>query len=198
MEQKIVNANNVEQRINMKSRLSERCHKEVLPAVQKKFNIKNLMAVPRLIKIVVNMGVGEAMTDINILETAVKDLGAITGQKPIIRRSKKAISNFKLRENAPVGCKVTLRGDKMYEFLDRLVSIALPRIRDFNGVSRKSFDKDGNYTLGITDQSIFPEIQTDQQLQKSQGMDISLVFNHGPEEQTQEVLTLLGMPFRKK
>ncbi|MFA6379262.1 MAG: 50S ribosomal protein L5 [Candidatus Omnitrophota bacterium] len=182
----------------MKSRLSERCHKEVLPAVQKKFNIKNLMAVPRLIKIVVNMGVGEAMTDINILETAVKDLGAITGQKPIIRKSKKAISNFKLRENAPVGCKVTLRGDKMYEFLDRLVSIALPRIRDFNGVSRKSFDKDGNYTLGITDQSIFPEIQTDQQLQKSQGMDISLVFNHGPEEQTQEVLTLLGMPFRKK
>jgi large subunit ribosomal protein L5 len=182
----------------MKCRLLERCNKEVIPAVQQKFGIKNIMAVPHLTKIVINMGVGEAMTDINILETAVKDLGAITGQKPIIRKSKKAISNFKLRENAPVGCKVTLRGNKMYEFLDRLVSIALPRIRDFNGVSRKSFDKDGNYTLGVTDHSIFPEIQTDQQLQRSQGMDISLVFNHGPEEQTQEVLTLLGMPFRKK
>jgi large subunit ribosomal protein L5 len=156
------------------------------------------MAVPHLTKIVINMGVGEAMTDINILESAVKDLAAITGQKPIIRRSKKAISNFKLRENAPVGCKVTLRGNKMYEFLDRLVSIALPRIRDFNGVSRKSFDKDGNYSLGIVDQSIFPEIQTDQQLQRSQGMDITLVFNHGPQEHTQEVLTFLGMPFRKK
>jgi len=181
----------------MKSRLLERHNKEIVPAMQAKFGIKNIMAVPRLTKIVINMGVGEAMTDINILETAVKDLAAITGQKPIIRRSKKAISNFKLRENAPVGCKVTLRGNKMYEFLDRLVSIALPRIRDFNGVSRKSFDKDGNYTLGITDQTIFPENQFDQ-VQRTQGMDITLVFNHGPAEQTQELLTLLGMPFRKR
>lgn len=165
--------------------------------MQAKFGIKNVMAVPRLTKIVINMGVGEAMTDINILETAVKDLAAITGQKPIIRRSKKAISNFKLRENAPVGCKVTLRGNKMYEFLDRLVNVALPRIRDFNGVSRKSFDKDGNYTLGIADQTIFPENQFDQ-VQRTQGMDITLVFNHGPAEQTQELLSLLGMPFRKR
>ena len=197
MVQKIVNANNVEQRIKMKCRLQEKYESEVLPAVQKKFDIKNTMAVPHLRKIVINMGVGEAMADINILETAVKDLAAITGQKPIIRRSKKAISNFKLRENAPVGCKVTLRGRKMFEFLDRLVSIALPRIRDFNGVSRKSFDKDGNYTLGIVDQTIFPENQFDQ-VQRVQGMDISIVFNHGPEEQTQELLTLLGMPFRKR
>jgi len=181
----------------MKCRLQEKYESEVLPAVQKKFDIKNTMAVPHLRKIVINMGVGEAMADINILETAVKDLAAITGQKPIIRRSKKAISNFKLRENAPVGCKVTLRGRKMFEFLDRLVSIALPRIRDFNGVSRKSFDKDGNYTLGIVDQTIFPENQFDQ-VQRVQGMDISIVFNHGPEEQTQELLTLLGMPFRKR
>lgn len=181
----------------MQSRLLERWNKDVIPAVQQKCGIKNIMAVPRLTKIVINMGVGEAMTDINILDAAVKDLAAITGQKPIIRRSRKAISNFKLKENAPVGCKVTLRGNKMYEFLDRLVSIALPRIRDFNGVSRKSFDKDGNYTLGIADQTIFPEIPTDQ-IQRPQGMDITLVFNHGPQEQTQEVLALLGMPFRKK
>jgi large subunit ribosomal protein L5 len=165
--------------------------------MQQKFNIKNAMGVPRLQKIVINMGVGEATGDINILEAAVKDLGAITGQKPLIRRSKKAISNFKLRENAPVGCKVTLRGGKMYEFLDRLVNVALPRIRDFNGISRKSFDQEGNYTLGLSEQTIFPEIQLDQ-IQRPQGMDISFVFNHGPQAQTEELLVLLGMPFRKK
>ena len=181
----------------MKPRLLERFNKEVIPAMMKKFGTKNVMATPRLQKIVVNMGVGEATGDINILEAAVKDLASITGQKPIIRRSKKAISNFKLRENAPVGCKVTLRGSKMYEFLDRFVNIALPRIRDFNGVSRKSFDKEGNYTLGLSEQTIFPEIPLDQ-IQRPQGMDISFVFNHGPQEQTEEVLTLLGMPFRKK
>jgi len=181
----------------MKPRLLERFNKDVVSAMGQKFGIKNAMAVPRLQKIVVNMGVGEATGDINILEAAVKDLTAISGQKPIIRRSKKAISNFKLRENAPVGCKVTLRGHKMYEFLDRFVSIALPRIRDFNGVSRTSFDKEGNYTLGISDQTIFPEIQLDQ-VPRPQGMDISFVFNHGPKEQTEEVLVLLGMPFRKK
>ncbi|HOD12452.1 MAG TPA: 50S ribosomal protein L5 [Candidatus Omnitrophota bacterium] len=181
----------------MKARLAEKLQKEVLPAVQEKFGVKNIMAVPRLQKIVVNMGVGEAVADINILETAVKDLTAITGQKPIVRKARKAISNFKLRENAPVGCKVTLRGDKMYEFLDRLVNIALPRIRDFNGVSRKSFDKGGNYTLGLSEQTIFPEIPTDQ-IPRPQGMDISFVFNHGPEEQTFEILSLLGMPFRKR
>lgn len=181
----------------MKPRLLERFNKNVIPAMQEKFGIKNVMAIPRLQKIVINMGVGEATGDINILESAVKDLTAISGQKPIIRRSKKAISNFKLRENAPVGCKVTLRAAKMYEFLDRFVNVALPRIRDFNGVSRKSFDKEGNYTLGISDQTIFPEIQLDQ-IPRPQGMDISFVFNHGPQEQTEEVLSLLGMPFRKK
>jgi len=181
----------------MKPRLLEKFNKDVVPAMEQKFGIKNVMAVPRLQKIVINMGVGKATGDINILESAVKDMTAITGQKPIIRRSKKAISNFKLRESSPVGCKVTLRSVKMYEFLDRFVNVALPRIRDFNGVSRKSFDKGGNYTLGITDQTIFPEIQLDH-VPAPQGMDISFVFNHGPQEQTEEVLTLLGMPFRKK
>ncbi|MDD3374888.1 MAG: 50S ribosomal protein L5 [Candidatus Omnitrophica bacterium] len=180
----------------MKPRLLDRYQQEIVPKIQEKFEIKNKMAVPCLEKIVVNMGVGEAVADIKILEAAVKDLGMIVGQKPIIRRSKKAISNFKLREGLPVGCKVTLRKFKMYEFLDRLLNIALPRIRDFNGVSRKSFDKSGNYTLGITDQSIFPEVELDQ-IQRVQGMDITLVFNHGPQEQTFEILTLLGMPFRK-
>lgn len=180
----------------MKPRLAERYQNEVIPKIQEKFGVKNKMAVPRLEKVVINMGVGEALTDINILENAMKDLSLITGQKPIIRRSRKAISNFKLRENSPVGCKVTLRSAKMYEFIDRFVNVALPRIRDFNGVSRKSFDDAGNYTMGIADQSIFPEIPTDQ-IQRSQGMDITFVFNHGPEEQTCEVLTLLGMPFRK-
>lgn len=196
MEQKFVNAKSVERQIKMKPRLLDRYQQEIVPKIQEKFEIKNKMAVPCLEKIVVNMGVGEAVADIKILEAAVKDLGMIVGQKPIIRRSKKAISNFKLREGLPVGCKVTLRKFKMYEFLDRLLNIALPRIRDFNGVSRKSFDKSGNYTLGITDQSIFPEVELDQ-IQRVQGMDITLVFNHGPQEQTFEILTLLGMPFRK-
>lgn len=180
----------------MKPRLLERYNNDVVPKVQEKFGIKNKMAVPRLEKIVINMGVGEAISDIHILENAVKEMGLITGQKPIIRRSKKAISNFKLRANIPVGCKVTLRKAKMYEFMDRLLNIALPRIRDFNGVSRKSFDKQGHYTLGISDQTIFPELPLDQ-IQRSQGMDITFVFNHGPREQTFEILTLLGMPFRK-
>jgi len=179
-----------------KPRLFERYKNEVVPKMQEKFGVKNSMAIPRLKKIVVNMGVGEAISDIHILENAMKELSLIVGQKPIIRRARKAISNFKLRENLPVGCKVTLRSDKMYEFMDRLVNIALPRIRDFNGVSRKSFDDDGNYTLGISDQTIFPEIPLDQ-ISRSQGMDITFVFNHGPKEQTHEILNLLGMPFRK-
>ncbi|MDP8264342.1 MAG: 50S ribosomal protein L5 [Candidatus Aceula lacicola] len=180
----------------MKPRLLDRYQQEIVPKIQEKFDIKNKMAVSSLEKIVVNMGVGEAVADIKVLESAVKDMGIITGQKPIIRRSKKAISNFKLREGLPVGCKVTLRKFKMYEFLDRFVNIALPRIRDFNGVSRKSFDKEGNYTIGISDQSIFPEVELDQ-VQRTQGMDITFVFNHGPQEQTFEILSLLGMPFRK-
>jgi len=196
MGQRFVNAKSVERQTKMKPRLLDRYQQEIVPKIQEKFDIKNKMAVSSLEKIVVNMGVGEAVADIKVLESAVKDMGIITGQKPIIRRSKKAISNFKLREGLPVGCKVTLRKFKMYEFLDRFVNIALPRIRDFNGVSRKSFDKEGNYTIGISDQSIFPEVELDQ-VQRTQGMDITFVFNHGPQEQTFEILSLLGMPFRK-
>lgn len=155
------------------------------------------MAVPRLMKIVVNMGVGKAIEDQKIIEKAAEDLGLITGQKPLIRKAKIAISNFKLKKGAAVGCKVTLRRAKMYEFCDRLMNVALPRIRDFNGVSRKAFDRDGNYTLGIVEHTIFPEIDTDK-IVNIQGMDITFVFNHGPQEQTLEVLRLLGMPFSKK
>jgi len=169
---------------------------EVVPKMKETFAIKNNMAVPRLDKIVINMGVGEAISDVKILEAAMKDLSRITGQQPCIRRSKKAISNFKLREDLPVGCKVTLRRVMMYEFLERFVCICLPRIRDFNGVSRKSFDVQGNYSMGITDQSIFPEIESGK-LSRTQGMDISFVFNRGPKEQTMEVLKLMGMPFSK-
>lgn len=177
-------------------RLQKKYREEVIKEMQKKFSIDNPMAVPSLEKIVVNMGVGEAIQDIKLMDAAVQDLAMITGQKPIIRRAKKAISNFKLRINAPVGCVVTLRRAKMYEFMDRLVNVALPRIRDFNGVSQKSFDKQGNYTLGVSDQSIFPEIESGR-IQKTQGMDISFVFNRGPKEHTMELLRLMGMPFGK-
>ncbi len=176
------------------TRLLDKYRKDVVSVVQEKFGIKNSMAVPHLEKIVVNMGIGEATQDVKILEKAMEDLMIITGQKPMIRRAKKAISNFKLKENIPVGCKVTLRRARMYEFLDRLVNVTLPRIRDFNGVSTKSFDQTGNYSLGISDQAIFPEIDTGK-IEKTQGMDISFVFNHGPKEHTMEVLRLLGMPF---
>lgn len=180
----------------MKPRLAERYHKEIVPAVQAKFNIKNAMAVPRLEKIVVNMGVGEAIVDIKNMDEAIADLTAITGQRPIVRMSKKAISNFKLKENSPVGCKVTLRRTKMYEFMDRLVNATLPRIRDFNGVSKKSFDREGNYTLGLAEQTVFPEIELDR-IRRSQGMDITFVFDRGPAEHTFEILRLFGMPFSK-
>lgn len=176
--------------------LKEKYRSEFIPALQEKFSIKNIMAVPRLDKVVVNMGVGQAISDNKILDAAVSDLSTITGQKPKITKAKKAISNFKLREGLAIGCKVTLRGDRMYEFLDRLINSSLPRIRDFNGVSRKAFDRQGNYTLGIQDQSIFPEIDTGK-MKYTQGMDISFVFNRGPQEQTFELLSLFGMPFRK-
>jgi large subunit ribosomal protein L5 len=154
------------------------------------------MAVPRLEKIVINMGVGKAIGDNKILDAAVADLTTITGQKPLITRAKKAISNFKLRENLAIGAKVTLRRAMMYEFMDRFVNIALPRIRDFNGVSRKSFDKQGNFSIGIDEQSIFPEIDAGR-LTHQQGMDITFVFNGGSKEQNLELLSLLGIPFRK-
>lgn len=181
----------------MVPRLLEKYRKEVIGEMQKKYSIKNPMAVPHLEKIVINMGVGEAMSDVKILDRAAEDLATITGQKPSIRRSKEAISNFKLRENQPVGCKVTLRSHRMYEFLDRLVSITLPRIRDFNGVSRKSFDKAGNYSLGIQDQSIFPEIDAGARDHRIQGMDITFVIKNGDKERNTELLRLFGMPFTK-
>ena len=178
----------------MTPRLFEKYNNEVVPKMKEKFGIKNIMAVPRLEKIVVNMGVGEALNDQKIIDKAAEDLATITGQKPLIRRAKIAISNFKLRAGVPVGCKVTLRRFKMYEFLDRLVNITLPRIRDFNGVSRKSFDRDGNYTIGLKEQAIFPEIDAGR-IQHTQGMDVTFVFKGGNKEQTFELLQLLGMPF---
>jgi large subunit ribosomal protein L5 len=179
------------------ARLHQHYRSDIVKSVQEKFDVDNALAVPSLQKVVINMGVGEAIGDAKILEAAVKDLAKISGQQPMITRSRKAISNFKLREDIPIGCKVTLRGAKMYEFCDRLFNVTLPRIRDFNGVSFKSFDEQGNYTLGISDQSIFPEINLGR-LQYTLGMDITFVFNHGPQEQTKEVLSQLGMPFRKK
>lgn len=181
----------------MMPRLQQEYREKTIPKMQEIFGIKNRMAVPRLEKIVINMGVGKAIADAKILDAAVKDLATITGQQPVVTRAKKAISNFKIRENLPIGCKVTLRRARMYEFLDRLVNVALPRIRDFNGVSTKSFDKQGNYSIGISEQAIFPEIETGK-LSNTQGMDIILVFNKGPQEQTSELLRLLGMPFIKK
>ncbi|MBZ0167649.1 MAG: 50S ribosomal protein L5 [Candidatus Omnitrophica bacterium] len=177
-------------------RLQDEYKTKHIKAMQDKFNIKNIMDVPKLEKIVINMGVGAAIGDVKILDSAVKDLTTISGQKPIITRAKIAVSNFKLREGMPIGCKVTLRRAKMYEFLDRLVNFCLPRIRDFNGISRKSFDRQGNFTMGISDQSIFPEIDTGR-IHHQQGMDITFVFNKGPKEYTLELLTLFGMPFVK-
>jgi len=180
----------------MTPRLLEKYRNEIIPKMMEEFSIKNKLAIPRIEKIVVNMGVGEALTDIKILEKAMEEMAMITGQKPILRRAKKAISNFKLKQGQPVGCKVTLRRTMMYEFLDRLVSIALPRIRDFRGVSLDSFDEKGNYTLGISDQVIFPEIDYDK-ITRTQGMDITLVIkNAKTKEQARELLRLFGMPFK--
>ncbi len=178
-------------------RLQKKYKEEITPKMMEQFGIKNVMAVPRLEKIVISMGVGKSIGDPKIMESAVQDLTTICGQKPIVTRSKEAISNFKLRENAPIGCMVTLRHVRMYEFLDRLVNVSLPRIRDFNGIPRISFDKQGNYSLGISEQNIFPEIDSGRILH-AQGMNITFVFNKGPKEQTAELLGLLGMPFTKK
>jgi len=164
--------------------------------MMKEFGIKNKMAVPRIDKIVVNMGVGEALQDIKILEKAMDELSLITGQKPVMRRAKKAIANFKIRQGSPVGCKVTLRRNMMYEFMDRLISIALPRIRDFRGVSMDAFDKAGNYTLGLSEQGIFPEIEYDK-LTRTQGMDITFVIkNVKTKDQARALLRLFGVPFK--
>ena len=177
------------------TRLHERYLKEVAPALMSEFGVANRMAVPKLHKIVVNMGVGEATQNSKLMDTAVVELGAIAGQKPVVTRAKKSIAAFKLRENMPVGCCVTLRGDTMYEFLDRLVSVVLRRVRDFRGVSPKSFDGRGNYTLGLLDQLIFPEIDY-AKVDKPKGMNVTLVTTARNDEQGRALLRHLGMPFR--
>ncbi len=177
-------------------RLLERYRKDIAPQLMQDFGIKNKMAVPRLEKIVVNMGVGEGAQDVKVLEKAIEELGIITGQKPIMRRAKKAIANFKIREGSPIGCKVTLRRAMMYEFMDRLINVALPRIRDFRGVSSNSFDQAGNYTLGLNEQGIFPEIDFDR-LTRTQGMDITFVIkNAKTKDHARSLLKLFGMPFK--
>lgn len=182
----------------MAARLLERYRNEIIPQMQEKFSIKNKYAVPRMDKIVVNMGVGEGITDIKIVEKAMEELGLITGQKPLLRRAKKAIANFKIKEGQPVGCKVTLRRTMMYEFMDRLINVAMPRIRDFRGVPENSFDEAFNYSIGLTDQSIFPEIEYDKAT-RTQGMDITFcIKNAESREQAQELLKLFGIPFKTR
>ena len=178
------------------SRLKETYLNEIKDAMQKKFEYKNEMQIPKLDKIVINMGVGEAKENRKVLDTAVKDLETITGQKAVVTRAKNSVANFKLREGQPIGCKVTLRGEKMYEFLDRLVNLALPRVRDFRGVNPNAFDGRGNYALGIKEQIIFPEIEYDK-VDKVRGMDIIFVTTANRDEEARELLTLFNMPFAK-
>lgn len=179
----------------MPSRLQERYQKEIAPALMKDFGLANSMAVPKLHKVVVNMGVGEATQNAKLMEAAVLELAAICGQKPIVTKAKKSIAAFKLRENMPIGACVTLRGDRMYEFVDRLLNVVLPRVRDFRGVSPKSFDGRGNYTLGLKDQIIFPEIDY-AKVDQPRGMNVTLVTTARNDEQARALLKYLGMPFR--
>ena len=178
------------------SRLKETYQNEIVDAMIKKFGYKNIMEVPKLDKVVINMGVGEAKENAKILESAMKDLEIIAGQKPITTKAKNSIANFKIREGMPIGCKVTLRGEKMYEFLDRLVNLALPRVRDFRGVNPNAFDGRGNYALGIKEQLIFPEIEYDK-VDKVRGMDIIFVTTANTDEEARELLTQFNMPFAK-
>ena len=178
------------------SRLKDFYNDEIVPAMTKKFGYKNVMQVPKLDKIVINMGVGEAKENPKALESAVADLEQITGQKAVLTKAKNSIANFKIREGMNIGCKVTLRGEKMYEFLDRLVNLALPRVRDFRGVNPNSFDGRGNYALGIKEQFIFPEIEFDK-IDKVRGMDIIFVTTAKTDEEARELLTLFNMPFAK-
>lgn len=178
------------------SRLKDQYKNEIVDAMIKKFGYKNIMEVPKLDKIVVNMGVGEAKENAKVLESAVKDLEAITGQKAVLTKAKKSIANFKLREGQSIGCKVTLRGEKMYEFLDRLVNLSLPRVRDFRGINPNAFDGRGNYALGIKEQIIFPEIEYDK-IDKVRGMDIIFVTTAKTDEEARELLTQFNMPFAK-
>ena len=178
------------------SRLRDQYENEIKDAMVKKFGYKNVMEIPKLDKVVVNMGVGEAKENAKILEAAMGDMEIITGQKPVVTRSKNSIANFKIREGMPIGCKVTLRGEKMYEFVDRLVNLALPRVRDFRGVNPNAFDGRGNYALGTKEQLIFPEIEYDK-IDKVRGMDIIFVTTAKTDEEARELLTLFNMPFAK-
>lgn len=176
--------------------LLKKYNEEIAPALQAKFNYKSSMQIPRLVKVVINMGVGDATQNAKLIEAAVEDLTAIAGQKPVITKAKKSIAVFKVREGQEIGCKVTLRGARMYEFLNKLVNIALPRVRDFRGVSAKAFDGRGNYTLGVKEQLIFPEINYDKVV-KVRGMDIVIVTTAQTDEEGRELLRLVGMPFEK-
>ena len=178
------------------SRLKELYRDEITPAMTKKFGYKNVMEIPKLDKIVINMGVGEAKENAKLLEAAVKDMETITGQKAVLTKAKNSVANFKIREGMAIGCKTTLRGEKMYEFLDRLVNLALPRVRDFRGVNPNAFDGRGNYALGIKEQIIFPEIEYDK-VDKVRGMDIIFVTTAKTDEEARELLTLFNMPFAK-
>lgn len=180
----------------MAARLKDRFLNEVTPALIQKFNYNTVMQVPKIEKVVINMGVGEAVSNSKVLDVAVQDLQLIAGQKPVVTRAKKSIAGFKLRENMPIGVKVTLRGERMYHFLDKLFNVALPRVRDFRGVSSKAFDGRGNYTLGLKEQLIFPEIEYDK-VDKVRGMDIVIVTTAKSDEESRELLTQLGMPFTK-
>ena len=180
----------------MSSRLKEQYQNEIVDAMIKKFGYKNIMEVPKLDKIVINMGVGEAKENAKLLEAAIKDMEAITGQKAITTKAKNSVANFKIREGMAIGCKTTLRGDKMYEFMDRLINLALPRVRDFRGVNPNAFDGRGNYALGIKEQIIFPEIEYDK-VDKVRGMDIIFVTTAKTDEEARELLTQFNMPFAK-
>lgn len=177
--------------------LQKKYQEEIIPAMMKAFSYGNVMEVPRLEKIVVNMGLGEALTNARILDTSMEELAQITGQKPVVTRARQSIANFKLREGNPIGCRVTLRRQNMYDFMYRLMNIALPRVRDFKGVSPRGFDGRGNYTLGVREQLIFPEVNYDQ-VEKIKGMNITIVTSAGTDEEARELMTLLGIPFRKQ
>lgn len=178
------------------ARLKEKYQKEVVPALMKHFGYRNVMQVPRVEKVVVNMGVGDAIREPKALDAAVSDLAAITGQKPIITRAKRSIAAFKVRAGMPVGCKVTLRGERMYDFLDKLFNVALPRVRDFRGLSSRAFDGRGNFTLGLKEQLVFPEIDYDK-VEKIRGMDVIINTTARTDEEAKELLALMGMPFRE-
>ncbi|HLR59569.1 MAG TPA: 50S ribosomal protein L5 [Pseudogracilibacillus sp.] len=176
--------------------LKEKFNQEISPSMVEKFNYKSVMEVPRIDKIIINMGVGDAVQNSKVLDNAVEELALITGQKPVITHAKKSIAGFRLREGMPIGTKATLRGERMYDFLQKLVDVALPRVRDFRGISNKAFDGRGNYTLGVKEQLIFPEINYDD-VGKIRGMDISIVTTAQTDEEARELLTQLGMPFKK-